>query len=281
MKKIITGIVLTSMLWAASPADAATTQIKIDDVVLKTDAAPELKNNRTMVPLRVISENLGTQVQWSNSKITLTLNKDTITLNPDSKTVIKNGKTEQLEVKPYLKSDRIYLPIRFFAETFGSQVDYKQGVVSIVTEPLLLENEKVNTLRYEYHMTMGGIIQEIKGNAYNKAIYKIFQEQKGDKVDEPKEYYWHFNLDSPGSYYKLGQYDFMSIDNKSVEQFDIYTLNGPFPEELLEGYSEYLLHNFDENSWYIFSDNAVQAIQRLMNAATTNGFNKIISNTVV
>lgn len=31
------------MLWAASPADAATTQIKIDDVVLKTDAAPELK----------------------------------------------------------------------------------------------------------------------------------------------------------------------------------------------------------------------------------------------
>ncbi|WP_025115413.1 copper amine oxidase N-terminal domain-containing protein [Lysinibacillus fusiformis] len=281
MKKIITGIVLTSMLWAASPADAATTQIKIDDVVLKTDAVPELKNNRTMVPLRVISENLGAQVQWNDSKITLTLNEDTITLNPNSKTVIKNGKTEQLEVKPYLKSDRIYLPIRFFAETFGSQVDYKQGVVSIVTEPLLLENEKVNTLRYEYHMTMGGIIQEIKGNAYNKAIYKIFQVQKGDKVDEPKEYYWHFNLDSPGSYYKLGQYDFMSFDNKSIEQFDIYTLNGPFPEELLEGYSKYLLHNFDENSWYIFSDNAVQSIQRLMNAATNNGFNKIISNTVL
>ncbi|MGE7987997.1 copper amine oxidase N-terminal domain-containing protein [Lysinibacillus fusiformis] len=281
MKKIITGIVLTSMLWAASPADAAKTQIKIDDVVLKTDAVPEFKNNRTMVPLRVISENLGAQVQWNDSKITLTLNEDTITLNPNSKTVIKNGKTEQLEVKPYLKSDRIYLPIRFFAETFGSQVDYKQGVVSIVTEPLLLENEKVNTLRYEYHMTMGGIIQEIKGNAYNKAIYKIFQEQKGDKVDEPKEYYWHFNLDSPGSYYKLGQYDFMSFDNKSIEQFDIYTLNGPFPEELLEGYSKYLLHNFDENSWYIFSDNAVQSIQRLMNAATNNGFNKIISNTVL
>ncbi|KPN97138.1 copper amine oxidase N-terminal domain-containing protein [Lysinibacillus sp. ZYM-1] len=280
MKKIFTGLLLTSILWTASPADAATTQIKIDEVVVKTDATPELKNNRTMVPLRVISENLGAQVQWKDSKITLSKNQSTIILNLNSQTVIKNGKTEHLDGTPYLKNNRTYVPIRFIAETFGSQVDYKQGIVNIATKPLLIGNQKIKALHYEYHMTMGGIIQEIKGNSYHHDMFEIFQ-QKGNKVEAPKDYSWQLNLDTPGSYYKLGQYDFMNTDNKSIQQFDIYSLNQAFPDELLEGFPKVLLHDVSNNSWYIFSDSAVQSIQQLINRATNNGFNKIISNTVV
>ena len=280
MKKIFTGLCLTTMLWMATPAEAATTQIKIDDVVVKSDTAPEQKNNRTMVPLRVISENLGAQVHWQDSQITLAMDQTTIKLNLNNRTVIKNGEKEQLDVQPYMKNNRTYVPIRFIAETFGSQVHYNQGTVNITTEPLLIEDEKIKVLRYEYHMTMGGIIQDIKGNAYHQALYKIFQEMKGDKVEAPKEYYWHFNLEAPGSYYKLGQFDFMSHDNNSVKQYDIYTLNQPFPEELLQGYPKVLLHDATEDNWYLFSEQAVKSIQQLMNSADHNGFSKIISNTV-
>ncbi|MCS5503201.1 copper amine oxidase N-terminal domain-containing protein [Lysinibacillus sp. A4] len=280
MKKIFTGLCLTTMLWMATPAEAATTQIKIDDVVVKSDTAPEQKNNRTMVPLRVISENLGAQVHWQDSQITLAMDQTTIKLNLNNRTVIKNGEKEQLDVQPYMKNNRTYVPIRFIAETFGSQVYYNQGTVNITTEPLLIEDEKIKVLRYEYHMTMGGIIQDIKGNAYHQALYKIFQEMKGDKVEAPKEYYWHFNLEAPGSYYKLGQFDFMSHDNNSVKQYDIYTLNQPFPEELLQGYPKVLLHDASEDNWYLFSEQAVKSIQQLMNSADHNGFSKIISNTV-
>lgn len=280
MKKIFTGLCLTTMLWMATPADAATTQIKIDDVVVKSDTAPEQKNNRTMVPLRVISENLGAQVHWQDSQITLTMDQTTIKLNLNNRTVIKNGEKEQLDVQPYMKNNRTYVPIRFIAETFGSQVHYNQGTVNITTEPLLIEDEKIKVLRYEYHMTMGGVIQDIKGNAYHQALFKIFQEKKGDKVEAPKEYYWHFNLEAPGSYYKLGQFDFMSHDQNSVKQYDIYTLNQPFPEELLQGYPKVLLHDATEDSWYLFSEQAVKAIQQLINSADSNGFSKIISNTV-
>ncbi|MCM0623783.1 copper amine oxidase N-terminal domain-containing protein [Lysinibacillus sp. OL1_EC] len=280
MKKIFTGLCLTTMLWMATPAEAATTQIKIDDVVVKSDTAPEQKNNRTMVPLRVISENLGAQVHWQDSQITLAMDQTTIKLNLNNRTVIKNGEKEQLDVQPYMKNNRTYVPIRFIAETFGSQVHYNQGTVNITTEPLLIEDEKIKVLRYEYHMTMGGIIQDIKGNAYHQALYKIFQEMKGDKVEAPKEYYWHFNLEAPGSYYKLGQFDFMSHDNNSVKQYDIYTLNQPFPEELLQGYPKVLLHDASEDNWYLFSEQAVKSIQQLMNSADHNGFSKIISNTV-
>lgn len=126
----------------AFPADAATTQIKIDDVIVKSDTAPEQRSNRIMVPLRVISENLGAQVHWKDSQITLAMNKTLIVLNLNNKTVIKNDKTEQLDVQPYMKNNRTYVPIRFIAETFGSQVQYNQGTVSITSEPLLLDNKK-------------------------------------------------------------------------------------------------------------------------------------------
>ena len=53
----------------------------------------------------------------------------------------------------------------------------------------------------------------------------------------------------------------MSHDQNSVRQYDIYTLNQPFPEELLQGYPEYLLHDFDGDNWYIFSEQAVKSIQ--------------------
>lgn len=111
MKKIFTGLLLTSVLWTASPADAATPQLMIDEVVVKTDAAPEVKNNRTMVPLRVISENLGAQVQWKDSQITLTMNQSTVLLTLNSQTVMKNGKASTWMQHHLLKT--IVLMYRF------------------------------------------------------------------------------------------------------------------------------------------------------------------------
>ncbi|MBG9453918.1 hypothetical protein ABE61_07420 [Lysinibacillus sphaericus] len=282
MKKVFSGIFLTMILMLTSlPAYAAHSTIKIDGVVVTTDATPETKNNRTMVPLRVISENLGATVNWKDSKVTLTNNKMQITLQPNSNTVIKNGKTELLDVKPYLKNNRLFVPIRFIAETFGCQVNYQNSTVTVNTEPLVINNVKVKAIQYEYHMTMGGIVQQIQGNTYNKALYKVFNENKGKVVDAPANYSWQINLDVPGSYYKNGQYNFMSHENKSIQQFDLYSLNGPFPEEELKGYPKVLIHDVTADKWYLFTDKARESINQLINTATNNGFVKVLSNTVV
>ncbi|OXS67383.1 copper amine oxidase [Lysinibacillus sp. KCTC 33748] len=282
MKKLFSGVVLAMILTLISlPAYAAHSTIKIDGVVVTTDAAPETKNNRTMVPLRVISENLGATVNWKDSKVTLTNNKMQITLQPNSNTVIKNGKTELLDVKPYLKNNRLFVPIRFIAETFGCQVNYQNSTVTVNTEPLVINNVKVKAIQYEYHMTMGGIVQQIQGNTYNKALYKVFNENKGKVVDAPANYSWQINLDVPGSYYKDGQYNFMSHENKSIQQFDLYSLNGPFSEEELKGYPEVLIHDVTADKWYSSTVKARESINQLIKTATNNGFVKVLSNTVV
>ena len=56
----------------SSPAYATDFQIKVDGVTIASDVNPEVKSNRTMVPLRVISENLGVNVVWTDAQITLT-----------------------------------------------------------------------------------------------------------------------------------------------------------------------------------------------------------------
>lgn len=282
MKKIFSGIFLAMILTLTSlPAYAANSTIKIDGVVVTSDAAPETKNNRTMVPLRVISENLGATVNWQDSKVTLTNNKMQITLQPNSNTVIKNGKTELLDVKPYLKNNRLFVPIRFIAETFGCQVNYQNSTVTVDTAPLLINNVKVKATQYEYHMTMGGIVQQIQGNTYNKALYKVFTENKGKVVDAPADYSSQINLDDPGSYYMNGQYNFMSYENKSIQQFDVYSLNGPFPEEELKGYPKILIHDVTADKWYSSTVKARESINQLIETATNNGFVKVLSNTVL
>lgn len=281
MKKLFIGIFAACiLLLMMTPADAAAIQIKMDDVLVKSDIAPEVKNNRTMVPLRVISENLGAQVHWQDATITLTLDKVTVQLKLNSRTIIKNGHPEQLDVQPFLKNNRAFVPIRFIAETFGSQVHYSNGLVHITNKPLLLDNVKIQALRYEYHMTMGGVVQDIKGNAYIKEIHKIFQEQPGHPVAAPADYSWQPSIAQPGSYSKTGQYDFQSIEGKSLQQFDIYSLNKGFPVELLEDSPALLLHDVSANKWYTFTEKGVQSISQLIQNAIKNGFNTVISNTV-
>ncbi|MFJ7369401.1 stalk domain-containing protein [Lysinibacillus sp. NPDC098008] len=281
MKKPFIGIFTVCMLllWA-SPADAAAIQIKIDHVLVKSDVAPEMTNNRTMVPLRVISENLGAQVHWQDAKIILTSDKTVIQLQPNSHTIIKNGQTAQLDVQPYIKNNRTFVPLRFIAETFGSQVHYSNGIVSITNEPLLLNNIKIQALRYEYHMTMGGVVQDIQGNAYVKELSSIFQVQRGTQVEAPAHYSWQPNTDQLGSYSKQGQYNFRGVDGQNVQQFDIYLLNRGFPIELLEGYPTVLLHDVTADKWHIFTEKGMDAIDQLIHNAINNGFSTVISNTV-
>ncbi|MCM3342514.1 copper amine oxidase N-terminal domain-containing protein [Paenibacillus sp. MER TA 81-3] len=281
MKKVIFGAFLAILLCSASTTYAADTQIKVDGISVVSDVKPEFKNNRTMVPLRVISENLGATVNWSNSEVTLTKDNMKVILTPNSTSAKKNGEKITLDVKPYVKNNRVIVPLRFIAETFGCKVDYSNSTVTVDTAPLVIDGVKIKALQYEYHMTMGGVVQQINGNAYNEAIYHIISKNKGTKVKAPDSYSWMVNIDTPGSYYKNGQYDFLDEKGNSAKQYDIYSLVTAFPDELLSGYPEVLIYDASEDQWYMFSNAAGESIRQMIDTAEKNGFLKVISNNVV
>ncbi|MFS1513005.1 copper amine oxidase N-terminal domain-containing protein [Chengkuizengella sp. SCS-71B] len=278
MKKIFFGVLLSIFLIITSSITyAAGLQIKVDGVVIASDVKPEIMNNRTMVPVRVISENLGANVHWANSEVTLTKNNVKVILNLNSTTAEVNGKKILLDIEPYIKNNRMFVPLRFIAETFECDVNYSNFTVTINTNPLHIDGEQVKAMQHEYHMTMGGVVQQVNGNAYNEAIYNIFMENKGDKVGAPEHYSWSPNIDILGSYYKVGQYEFLDQEDDILKSFEIYNL----VHSDLEEYPEILLYDVTENQWYLFSNKAGKSINQLINTASKNGFLKIISDTVV
>lgn len=162
MKQLVAGLLLViAMSLYASPVDAAakTIQIKIDGVIVASDAEPELRNNRTMVPLRLISEILGAEVDWLDSEVTITKKGTQIKLKPNSDTVTKNGEALFIDVKLYIKNGRTMVPLRFISETFGCKVGYKSSTVTVDCDAMVIHDTQVKAMQHEYHMTMGGVVR--------------------------------------------------------------------------------------------------------------------------
>lgn len=62
MKKILTSLTLTVLLVVSVPTTFAATsneKLIIDGQIVVSDVQPEKINNRVMVPIRVVGENLG------------------------------------------------------------------------------------------------------------------------------------------------------------------------------------------------------------------------------
>jgi hypothetical protein len=102
------------------------------------EAAPFIKDGRTMVPLRFIAEAFGAKVEWipetKGINITLQLKSavHTIGLQVGNPTAIVDGQVVTLDVAPVIVNGRTFVPLRFVAEAFGASVDWN-SLYQVVT----------------------------------------------------------------------------------------------------------------------------------------------------
>ncbi len=84
------------------------------------------KANRTMVPLRFISEELGAKVAWESKQRIVTINKANkeIKIRIGENRASVNGKFENLDAKAVVKTGQTYVPIRFVSETLAVDVKW-------------------------------------------------------------------------------------------------------------------------------------------------------------
>lgn len=111
-------------------------QLKLNNQTLKSDVPPVIYNNRTLVPLRIIMENIAAEIQWDGQKYEVnikTKDKD-ITLKINSAEAIVNGEIKQLpdNVPAKLINDRTMVPIRFIAEEIGLKVEWDEANRSVL-----------------------------------------------------------------------------------------------------------------------------------------------------
>lgn len=138
MKHKIKTAIATAALFAvaATPVFAQDITLKLNGNVLNPSVAPVIENGSTLVPLRIISENMGASVVWNGEDRSVTIEKaDTnIYLILDQKTVIVNGEQKELSVAPKSVNGSTMMPIRFVSENLDCSVNWDgtNRVVSIL-----------------------------------------------------------------------------------------------------------------------------------------------------
>ena len=120
-------------------------QIYIDGIgVYFPDTKPQIINDRTMVPVRIVAEQLGAQVDWNEAEQKVTITKDalSIILYIDNQTVYVNGQAQQLDVPAMVISDRTMVPFRFIFETFNMDVDWSEIKSNDITYTFITANSR-------------------------------------------------------------------------------------------------------------------------------------------
>ena len=102
----------------------------------KFDTPPVIKGDRTVVPIRAITEGFGADVSWDGETRTVTIQKGDIEISMpiDSFEVKVNGETVELDVQSEIMNSRTYVPLRFIVETFGLEINWHSETETIEIE---------------------------------------------------------------------------------------------------------------------------------------------------
>jgi len=131
---------------AATPMKIITLQIdkstiSINGISKTIDAEgskPVIKNDRTLLPIRVLIESLGGTVNWNGETREVTINLDyrTIVLTIDNNTATVDGIKMQIDsndskVTPIIINGRTYLPLRFIIEHINGTVSWDSATQTV------------------------------------------------------------------------------------------------------------------------------------------------------
>ena len=140
--------------FAAEPAIS----VQLDGKPLAfTDAAPQVKDQRTFLPFRAVLEAMGAEV--SNEGNVITAKRDgktlTMTLNDTAATLTEGDKTTPItmDVAPYVDNTtwRTYVPVRFAAQAFDCAVGWdQQNSTAIIVDTGKVVDEALAGKQFTY-----------------------------------------------------------------------------------------------------------------------------------
>ncbi|KUO50288.1 MAG: hypothetical protein APF76_11295 [Desulfitibacter sp. BRH_c19] len=200
--------------------EMAQNKIKVRNKHINFDVPPVIKEGRTLIPVRAITQGLGAEVDWDekNKIVTVTRGDIEIEFDLESGEVFVNGKEVEIDVPPGKINNRVFVPLRFISEVLGEKVKYNP------------DNDEIN---------IGDEVGDIKGyvsemiddkrEAIEDVMVIVFEEDERIqrvKTDEDGQY---ILKDIPTGTYTLefshDDYNTVSRDDVEVKEDRVTTTN--------------------------------------------------------
>jgi outer membrane protein assembly factor BamB len=110
-------------------------QLRVDDPVVEVnrmrwpyllDAPPIIRDQRTFVPLRFLSEIIGAEVLWdaTERKVSYRYQNTHVELWIGRKQIKINGVDREIDVAPFIEKGRTLVPLRFITEPMGAKIQW-------------------------------------------------------------------------------------------------------------------------------------------------------------
>jgi len=189
-------------LGALSVVAADDITVTIDGAVLAFDVPPQLIDGRTMVPMRLIFEAMGAEVDWDGDTQTVTATHGDITviMQIDNEIIIVSGVEIALDVPPMLIDGRTLVPARAVAESLGADVDWDNATRTVIiisaededvdetVDEAVDTDEIVRQIRYIFEQNHMPDVLDM----YSEELLLLFSEGDATLFEGLIRYEWNF-----------------------------------------------------------------------------------------
>jgi N-acetylmuramoyl-L-alanine amidase len=137
-RKFVVCFLMIGVLFCVStgPADAASkyVNVTVNGRQVNFDVKPYIDSqNRTIIPLRFVSEEMGYTCGWNSAskEVTVEGNGVSIKLWAGKKATQVNGRQVMMDTVAVVKNGRAMVPLRFVLENMGAAVDYNKAANTV------------------------------------------------------------------------------------------------------------------------------------------------------
>lgn len=141
-KNFITILALSALI--STSVFGSQVKIVVDGTTLSSSGT--IIDERTLVPIRDVSEALGATVNWNSASQRVTLSKPNVTINIDGsvnyddidivmvigeKTILVNGEKFDIDVPAQIVGNKTMVPLREVSEWFGCNVEWNDATKTV------------------------------------------------------------------------------------------------------------------------------------------------------
>lgn len=102
--------------------------VKLNDTLLGFETTPVIEDERTLVPMRFLFEQMGADVEWNQETqtATATMNNTAVAFSINDTNAEVNGTAATMDVPARLINDKTMVPLRFLSEELGYTVTWDE-----------------------------------------------------------------------------------------------------------------------------------------------------------